>query len=209
MIPYYAVVLNRNGISLAQADKFGPSSNRLFWRPALLQSQIALDRAFNAPVGVLLNAFAEESVLLTKLNEIMSVLRAPLLVRLHPNSRVRKDRFPAGIDFHDIDESLEKFVDRVGVVVCGNTSAQLKALCLGAPIVQVPGLDPLSFDHHGYVRMGVVFGASDIKRISEESIRGFYSSDAYRDSASKLLGPTIDCRKPGLGDFCKVVGEIL
>ncbi|WP_372988472.1 hypothetical protein, partial [Marinobacter sp.] len=122
-------------------------------------------------------------------------------VRLHPNSNLGAEPWPPELKLAPADERLEDFAKRHGLLLCGNTQAQAKALADGTVVVHCEGLDPLPFDHHDYVRDGILPGCKKIAGISYQKIFDFYKSGDYEKALGRHMGPNPDQRKPGLSEF--------
>ena len=195
--PDFAAVLNETGIRLAHMSDDDLAEGRVIWRPGLPQKPLDLSRIDVGPIGVLLNAFAEAAAL-EMLSEVQVVLGRPLLLRLHPNSRLWDTPLPGNMTIQERGASMEAFFASVGLVLAGNTQTQFNALCHGLPVIQLAGLDPLVFDHHGYVRRGIVFGVQEISDLDLEHVVRFYSEDRFAHEMRILLGPRPENRLPPL-----------
>ena len=189
-----AAVLNETGVRLSRRDP-ATSESDVYWRPVPEIRPMRLDFE-NGTVGVLLNAFADEEVL-ERLSRLKARINRPMEVRLHPRSRLHHSPPPEGMALAPRDESLEAFTDRMSLLVCGNTSAQLKALCRGTPVVQVAGLDHLKWDHHGYLTLGLVIGFKSDDSICLDAIKNFYKKEDQSATLRKLIGPGNITRKTG------------
>lgn len=198
LMPDRAVVLNQCGVELARLNSPAASAGRIVWRPAMDVRPTDLGALESRPVGLLLNAFTDESSLLSILSSLQKCLTHKILIRPHPNSTLWETELPSGATCQARNESLEELVHQTGIIICGNTSAQLKALCLGAPIVQVQGLDPIPIDHHGYVRRGIVFGSQKVDDVQYADVISFYSSGDFVAGLQTLLGPPAARRLPSI-----------
>ena len=135
------------------------------------------------------------------LSRLQANIGLPVLVRMHPNTRPDSFQWPVALKVAALTQSMEEFSRSISVAVCGNMQAQAKKLALDTPVVQMEGLDPLEFDHHGYVAAGIVFGLAKPEDWSFGEIRRFYAATDYRDSLQRLMGPAPEDRKPGLPEL--------
>lgn len=207
VVPDVAAVLNNSGAKLARIDSRADNNERLYWRSGIACRTVNLSALADRPVGVLLNAFSAAHVVESVLTVLRDLLRQSILIRRHPNSKLAASDLIDDMEFQPVGESMDDFVRKVGIVVSGNTSAQLKALCLGAPIVQVPGLDPMNFDHHGYVARGIVYGVPSPDSISIESLVRFYRGGEFEENLAALLGPPPASRVPTTRDLVPVLNQ--
>lgn len=191
-----AILLNETGRKLARV---GPSSPA-YWRPREAVRPVRLDSLNQGSVGAMLNVHADGRAL-ERLEALARGLDRPLEVRLHPNSSLAHRPWPETLSKADTHEDLADFAGRHNVLLAGNTQAQAKALTLGTPVVQLAGLDPLPFDHHEYVRKGIVLGIQSPEEFSFEAVRAFYADERYQEGLSALMGPPPEARKPGLEEF--------
>jgi hypothetical protein len=191
-----AILLNETGRKLA---RIGPTSPA-YWRPRDAVRPVRLDGLSEGSVGAMLNVHADERAL-ERLRAVARGLDRPLEIRLHPNSSLGHRPWPVMLSKADMHEDLADFAGRHKVLLAGNTQAQAKALTLGTPVVQLAGLDPLPFDHHEYVRKGIVLGIQSPEEFSFEAVRAFYADQPYQEGLSALMGPPPEARKPGLGEF--------
>ena len=194
---YAAVVLNEDGLVLARHESDPVGLRRVYWRPGKPVAPLRLEGLEHGPIGALLNVHADRDAI-ARLDALRQVLGQSIHVRLHPNSSLAGMHFPEGLVLADPTEPLDDFAARISLAISGNTQAQAKALCLGTPVIQCAGLDILPFDHHGYVRDGIVAGIQDVAEFSFDRIRAFYSERGYVDALRKLLGPEPQNRVPGL-----------
>jgi len=186
-----AAVLNGRGIELAGHER---DSSGVVWRAAPEPEAVVVEEKPDS-LGVLLNAFAGAEELRV-LDEIQARLGITMEIRLHPRSTLSEDLLSHGLSFAPSAESLEEFARRMPLVICSNTSSQLKVLCHGTPVVQIPGLDNLRFDHHGYVEKGIVLGIRDLESLDLDAVGEFYQSSGYLAALRKLLGPAASQRHP-------------
>jgi hypothetical protein len=191
-----AVLLNETGRELA---RIGPTSPA-YWRPREAVRPVRLDSLGEGSVGAMLNVHADERAL-ERLEVLARRVDRPLEVRLHPNSSLGHRPWPETLSKADTHEDLADFAGRRKVLIAGNTQAQAKALTLGTPVVQLAGLDPLPFDHHEYVRNGIVLGIQSPEAFSFEAVRAFYADERYQEGLSALMGPPPEVRTPGLEEF--------
>jgi hypothetical protein len=202
--PDFAAVLNETGIRLAHMSDDDLDEGRVLWRPGVPQKPLDLGRIHAGPVGVLLNAFADTSAL-EILSEVQAALGRPLLLRLHPNSRLWEMPLPRNMTKQERGAPMEAFFASVGMVLAGNTQTQFNALCHGLPVIQLAKLDPLVFDHHGYVRRGIVFGVREISDLDLAEVVRFYSADHFATEMRTLLGPRPEDRLPPLSALLESV----
>lgn len=194
--PDLAAVLNETGIRLARRSGSAVADMDTYWREAPEIRPMDFDIE-DPRIGVLLNAFADEAIL-RRLASLQQRLRQPMEVRLHPRSRLDAKEMPNGLEAAPRSEALETFVDRNSLLICGNTSAQLKALCRGTPVVQLAGLDDLAFDHHGYISRGLVIGFKRDDQFSLKRVEEFYELEFRGAALRHLLGPGPEDRTPPL-----------
>ena len=192
-----AVILNDEGRALARRGTGFDDAERVYWRPRVVIQSLRVRDLEKGPIGALLNVHANHDAV-HRLCDLQRRLGQPVYVRLHPNSSLGHSVWPDGLVLADATEPLEEFVARISLALCGNTQAQAKALCLGTPVIQCAGLDILPFDHHGYVRDGIVPGIQNITDFSFGLIRTFYGEPGYLVGLRKLLGPDPQDRAPGL-----------
>jgi hypothetical protein len=193
--PEVSAVLNPKGIELARHK---PNSPAVLWREASEPEPVVVDPNPEF-VGVLLNAFAGQKELET-LRDVHVTLGIPMEIRLHPRSKLTACKLLEGLSMAPTNESLQDFSERMPLIICSNTSAQLKVLCKGTPVVQVPGLDSLPFDHHGYVARGIILGVREIADLDLANVKEFYESGNHLVGLRELLGPPKHLRHPTLGE---------
>lgn len=203
--PDFATVLNEAGVKLARRSVPTTKHAETYWRaaPAIKPLRLSFE---NVQIGVLLNAFAD-SATIQRLGRLQQRLQGSIEVRLHPRSKLNVDSFPEGLQDAPRSESLEGFVDRKNLLICGNTSAQLKALCLGTPVAQLSGLDDLPFDHHGYISRGLIIGFKLDEHFSLQEIHRFYTARYRPQALRQLLGPKSQKRQPTLTDLVKRLND--
>lgn len=203
--PDFAAVLNETGVRLARRGGSAAGSTNTYWReaPAICPLRLDLD---DGGIGVLLNAFADEATI-ERLARLQQRLQKVMEVRLHPRSCLDIQSMPAGLEAAPRSETLDQFVNRNSLVICGNTSAQLKALCLGTPVVQLAGLDHLDFDHHGYIARGLAIGFERDEELSMERVAQFYQKEFRASALRRLVGPEPEDRKPPLTAMVKRLNE--
>ena len=196
----YAVILNKSGRSLARLPQSSRENGKLFWRPRPEIEAVRLETLEAGPIGAFLNVHAGQNAL-EILARLQAVTKLPVLVRLHPNSSPESFDWPDTLQIAPSGQPLEDFSRSVSIAVCGNTQAQAKSLGIGTPVVQIEGLDPLEYDHHGYVTSGIVYGLRSLEDWSFDAVRKFYSHGNYRRALEGLMGPAPKNRKPGLAEL--------
>lgn len=199
-----AVILNDGGRRLARRGPESVDHLGVYWRPGMTIRAVRFDGLERQPAGALLNVFGDAEAI-ARLSRLHSLLGVPILVRPHPNSRLRHLQWPEGLLPADPEEPLEEFALRIGVAICGNTQAQAKVLGLGVPVVQCAGLDLLPFDHHGYVRDGIVWGIRSVEDFSFSKLRAFYQDLAYLPNLERHFGAGPGERSPGLAELVLAV----
>jgi hypothetical protein len=178
----YAVVLNEKGPVLARLS----DPERIFWRDETEIKPLKLQGVTSGPIGAFLNVHANDDSI-TLLVEIAERLGQTIHVRLHPNSRLAMDGWPSVLRHAPSSEPLERFSERISLAICGNTQAQIKTLASGTPVVQFAGLDILEFDHHEYVKKGIVLGFENAKNFSIDDVRNFYEDPTSRRALESFL----------------------
>lgn len=186
-----AVILNEKGTKLSKLKTGG----KIFYREITPPIELNLDKIDKGPIGVLLNVHATSKVKIL-IERIYKIFRRPIEIRMHPNSKLKFTKLQEDIKIADNSESLESFSNRISIGVCGNTQAQAKLLLLGTPVIQISGLDPLSYDFHNYVKNNIVFGLESIEKYSKDDLVEFYESKTYKKGLFGLIGPSGVDRKP-------------
>ena len=154
----------------------------------------------------MLNVHADERAL-RQLQSLSRVLSRPIEVRLHPNSRLDAQEWPTELTLAPKDETLEVFAGRHAILLCGNTQAQAKALASGTAVLHCAGLDPLPFDHQGYVRDGILPGCQTPDSLDLSAVRDFFARGFHKAALESHMGPEPANRKPNLEDFLKDILE--
>ena len=152
----------------------------------------------------MLNVHADRRAL-RELQACSESLNREIEVRLHPNSSLGELQWPEGLLRADSAESLEEFARRHAILLCGNTQAQVKALADGTPVVHCAGLDPLEFDHHGYVENGILPGCKLPHSLDLPAVREFFASGRHKAALEAHMGPEPAKRKPDLSEFLKEI----
>ena len=197
-----AVILNNRGRTLASPRVNAKVSGFSYWRPRPPIEEIRVGSLQSARVGAMLNVHADARALGVLL-EFCNVLDRTIEVRLHPNSQLAAEDWPSQLTMAQQEEPLESFARRHSLLLCGNTQAQAKALALGVPVVHCNGLDPLPFDHHGYVANGILPGCESAVSLDIGSIQQFYEATSYREALEAHMGPEPNFRTPGLDLFAE------
>lgn len=190
------VLLNSTGTHLANANADTP----YFWRDIGTVKSVDTKNIHTGPFGVLLNVHAHKQAWKTII-DIQNAIGLPCEVRFHPNSKLPVPQLPDDIIIADKHESLESFAERISLAVCGNTQAQAKLMMSGVPVVQLKGLDLLSYDFHGYIERDIVPGIKEPADFDMDSIVSFYHSEKYKTGLFNLIGPTGENRIPSLEVF--------
>jgi hypothetical protein len=202
--PTMACILNERGIALARFNDYQSGGNSIYYRPGIAVSPIVLEKLHWESVGVMLKAQSNEQSL-SVLHRLARKF-TKLVVRRHPNSDLDLSQLPNNVEVAPDEELLPSFLERIGIVICGNTTGQLAAVAAGNPVVQVSGLDPLPFDTYRFTAMGITFGCPDCDDISRHAMRDFYRDSAYHARVEQLLGPTPALRAPGLNRLVMDLG---
>jgi hypothetical protein len=171
-----AAVLNEAGL---QAARQRGTAAIIARRPT--EPPVPLRRVPRAPtVGVATNAsFATTEAQRTLLATVAAKLGVDQLqLRLHPTRRQPASAFRDWpVELAPADEPMDAFAARVGLVVVGNTAAQIWLLRKGAPVLHISGLDTLGYDRYGYARQGFVLGIEELDTLSLDRVAAFYESD--------------------------------
>lgn len=194
-----AVILNDTGLQLAVPDGHHQPQS-VFWRPRSAIAKLRLEALERGSLAAMLNVHADIRAL-QQLEVFCKTLARPIEVRLHPNSKLGEEVWPEGLTRAPEDETLEAFSRRHVLIFGGNTQAQAKALSLGTPVVHCDGLDPLPFDHHGYVTAGILPGCTIGEVPDMEEVQSFFSSADYANGLLALMGPEPNRRCPGIISF--------
>lgn len=199
-----AVILNDTGRALA-APRGACPPGAIFWRPRQPVAPLRITAQGEWRTGAVLNAHADTRALM-RLVEFHRALARPIEVRLHPNSRLHAANWPEGLKKAPDDEPLEVFARRHDLVLGGNSQAQLKVLLEGTMVVHCAGLDPLPFDHHSYVRDGILPGWYDSTKVDQKALQSFFEAARHLDAFAGHIGPDPDQRVPGLSGLLVLLG---
>lgn len=202
-----AIILNDSGRYLATPSGAKEELSVYYWRPRPAIEKTRLNALDAGTVGSMLNVHADVRAL-RQLQAFSAALNRRIEVRLHPNSRLNLAEWPDELMLASKDETLEEFARRHALLLCGNTQAQAKALADGTPVVHCKGLDPLPFDHHGYVRDGILPGCADPSELDQPGIREFYSAGSWMRALELHMGPEPDRRVPGLDAFLRDLAKL-
>ena len=203
----YACVLNSRGLALARRDPEGEMAvTGSFWRPTIKLKLVELEQLGQRPVGVMLKAQSGTEAV-RRCVKLASVVDQQFEVRLHPNSKLSPSDFPAAVKVADPKESMTDFLDRMGLIICGNTTAQLEAVANGKPVVQCAGLDPLPFDTYRYYEMRIVPGIRSPDALDLDQITSFYADPGHADRVRALLGPPSASRQPFLSNLTEALAQ--
>jgi hypothetical protein len=110
-------------------------------------------------------------------------------VRLHPTSKLCSDDFKEDwIRIAPKQETLEDYINKVDVVIVGNSAVQLKLLCEGLPVIHISGLDRFEFDLYGYCELGFSYGIQkDIGKFSWAEVQEFYKEETIQKKLYKYV----------------------
>lgn len=188
-LPYscqYAVILNEYGFNTVMDEN--PSAH-IFKRKETNLNQLK-KIPVKPRVGMATNAFfngsKDQIQIINKIRKRLGVEN--IYFRLHPDSKLYcSSSRPHWINFANKKESLEKFANKVDVVVVGNSAVQLKLLCLGVPVIHINVLDSFGFDLYQYCQLGFIYGVKDIKQLDLESVRAFYSDITRKKRLSNYV----------------------
>lgn len=203
--PDGTAVLNESGRRLASGLPHGPTRPEVFWRAGLSIRPMTLDVAAR-PVGIMLNSQVSMSEL-EKLKDIRDRFGSNPVVRFHPSSALDIAVLGHGFEVSTMDESIESFVERTGLIFSSTTTTILKAICLGAPVIQLDCLDKIGFPHLDYLRRGVVIGFKDVSEVDIDAVHDFYRSDAARKALLDLVGSDNSQRPQGLANMVEWLGS--
>lgn len=189
-MPYpctYAAVLNQKGLESVREKN--PKA-KVFARP---RTPVTPFR--NIPskprLGVATNANFEASA--EQLQHISAIKDAfdvsEVYFRLHPNTKLGQKDFPeAWMRIAPADENIEQYVDKVDLVLVGNSAVQLKLLCAGVPVIHTQGLDHFGFDLYGYCAKGFCYGITEgAHSLSIDKINQFYQSIELQSQLSDFV----------------------
>ena len=143
-------------------------------------------------VGAAVNGFFTGSP--AELRVLQGAMRAfgadEIELRLHPRSHLDASKLGRGwVRVAAVSESLEAFLDRVDVVICGNTAAQLRIVSIGKAVVHCAGLDPQGFDNYTLGQRGIVYAVRKLGEDESERVRAFYASDHNVEGLQRVLEP--------------------
>jgi len=122
-----------------------------------------------------------------------------LYIRLHPRNYrevhkkiLNKKNF---CSFAPQDERLEDYLEKVDVVIVGNSAFALHALILGIPVIHTSGLDPKGYDIYKYVDEGIVFGEESLRYNVIERMNDFYGNTDYYENLKSFVKASDDIDK--------------
>lgn len=184
-----AAVLTQNGAE-AVLDR-NPNALLFARRPAHVSQLKPIPDVPEA--GAALNALfkggREELDTLLRLRNELNCRK--LHVRLHPTASAPEAL--ARCDWLSVaprDELLHEFASRVNLVIAANSAVQIRLLAAGTAVAHVQGLDSLGYDAYGFVRDGIVFGATSVEAGLLNDIREHYSGSEWSDKLLvRLQGP--------------------
>lgn len=152
-------------------------------------------------VGLAVNAIFDMNVLtdgyLKKLVTFIGVSK--FYVRLHPRNYDKVNREISNISgVYEIaprGEKMKEYLEKVDVVVVGNSAFALHALVFGVPVIHTSGLDPMGYDLYGYVNNGVIYGERNIDKDVIKRMNKFYKNNDYYERLKLLIRPASDVAK--------------
>jgi hypothetical protein len=182
------MTLKPNGfISFYELDEGGPSP-----RPAVVRIDPVGEPHV---VGICLNNF----VAVESLPTVIAMLErrfasAHIHVRPHPNQRGELPLAGTRATIASAQEPLEAFCRACDLLVCANTTAAIRALTYGRPVLHVTGLDRFPYDSVGHVAAGAVFGVpggiTGIAALNIADIDEFYARPRWAKQFTAALGGT-------------------
>lgn len=180
--PYLAIVQNRRSGDLVRER----CEHLLYRKVGESGVKIRLIAERPETVGFLLNNFFDLTKTKGEILKIRSITGGTVLIRYHPGT-TEFLQFDNEDIVRSTHESLDAFAGECEVVFSGNTSAQIAVLGVGTPVIQVSGLDRHGFDHHGYVKTGVVFGVRKIEAATIYQANEFYASTSFTEAVRDLF----------------------
>lgn len=180
--PTKAIVKNAHGLRMAKKDE---SSAGIIWQKYTGYRTISPVN-LSKPIGLILMAFIDDATW-NRINDLARKFGRRVLIRPHPRNAT-----PPTVSCEDVlidysRQTLEQFVGKCGLVLVGNSTAQIKILQQGVPVVQVKGLDIFPFDIHGYVCKGLVFGSEQFSLRNVSEVDSFYKKKQWSETMSQLL----------------------
>jgi hypothetical protein len=176
-LPYqchYAAVLNEFGLKTVKENNIYAQTARRSYTVVKTLREIGDESKVGIATNVLFQASPAQIETMQKVKEFLNV--SDLYLRLHPNSQLHNSRdLPKWLKVASKSETLTEFAKKVDVAIVGNTSAQLKLLCLGVPVVHLNIFDHFGYDLYQYCRLGFSFGVREIDSLSMESVKLFYT----------------------------------
>lgn len=179
------VVLNERGACALLA---GSPSVRIAQRPGHTLGHVREVPAAVDELGVVVNNFfratPDELAVLKRAKE--AVCAQAVHLRLHPNSKLEIQGVRDWLFVAQREEPIDAFAERVGLVVSGNTAAQIKVLLAGVPVAHISGLDPMGFDAYGYVSRCVVYGEEKPAQGLGTRANDFYGVPAHGERLARI-----------------------
>ncbi|ODV49679.1 hypothetical protein SAMN06295989_10721 [Methanohalophilus euhalobius] len=112
-----------------------------------------------------------------------------LYIKYHPNTKTKdKPLFSSNKIVEAKEETLESYSNKCDYIIASNTTAQMKVLLKGCPVIHISGIDRNKFDLNGYVKKKVIFGCKieELKAIDIESVNEFYSNPCWKVNITKM-----------------------
>ena len=159
-------------------------------------------------VGAAVNGFFTGSP--TELRVLHGAMRAfcadEIELRLHPRSRLDASQLgQRWVRVGSVSEPLEAFLERVDVVICGNTAAQLRIVASGKAVVHCAGLDPQGFDTYALGQRGIVYAVREPDEDESARVRAFYASHHDVGGLRRVLEPFGEGEQRGLDSLVESV----
>jgi len=149
-------------------------------------------------VGLLLNNFYIIERLKGTITRIQKKHpNSTIYIRYHPNTKAQdKPFFSSNKIIEAKKETLESYSSKCDYIIASNTSAQMKVLIKGCPVIHISGIDRNGFDLYGYVKKKMIFGCKieNLKLMNIRSINEFYSDPCWKANIAKIYqnDPNID-----------------
>lgn len=189
-LPYpcdYAAVLNDYG--LRTVLERSPEAH-IMARPRI--SIQPLKKYVESPLigfasNVLFNASEKQIQYLSQIRERLKI--NSFLCRLHPNAKLNEPSKLAGwLKIAPREQSLEAYATEIDMALVGNSAVQLKLLCMGVPVIHVPGFDDFGYDLYKYCQNGFIYGQEQIEELNLEAIYKFYQRPEFEKKLRAYVG---------------------
>lgn len=141
-------------------------------------------------IGVALNINSEKNKIIKYIDEIKS-RNSSINIYLRPHPRADWNNWCLGIEGLNTcysEESIDKYLINLDLVICGNTSLIKEILYHGVPVVYSDKLDQNPFDNYGYVSDGIVYYNESFE-IDIQKINKFYSNSGWKMKLKKEIEP--------------------